>query len=195
MSRKLKKDELPADITVITENLDKANLGPYGLNILPLYMWRDFFEERIRTLGDPKKIQMYLEMRPHQIIPHVFRRGSVNMGGGCHIIKCPMADRPGVCALCPISTPNGDRIICSGPIVQRRGRSLTLKKKTSYDKQVSSRDCPYAIIRLEPYHPEGPEALKHALELVYPVVKRRDDYDTIDYREKYGDMLEELGIE
>lgn len=195
MSRKLQKDQLPADITVVTENLEKLNLGPDGVSLLPLYMWRDFVEERLRARGNSTKVRRYLEMPPHQIVPHVLRRGSVNLGGGCHVIKCPVLDRPGVCALCPLSTPDGERIICSGPTAQRHGRSLTLKKRTRYDKKLFRRNCPFVIARLDPYDPETPDAYKHLLELVYPVVKRRADYDTIDYRKEHPELLEKVGIE
>lgn len=188
------KKELPEDISLLTENLEKYENGASRSRFLDRAGWRDFFEQQLHEQGDSATVRKYLGKDPATIIELVLKQGMIPLGGNCRLIKCPVVSRPSVCALCPLSTTDGEHPICSGPTVQRKPGPLALSKTPRYDDQWFKNHCPYRISRLDTYDPERDDGFKHLLELVWPVLQRHPDYDVVDYREKYADELEEVGI-
>lgn len=193
MTGKRSRKEVPSDIALITENLDKFD--DYATRrLLDRPMWRDFIDQHLRETGDTARVAAALAEPPGAIIPTVMKHVLVPLGGHCRLIKCPVTRQPSVCALCPIETRAGERLICSGPTVQRERRTLTLSTRTVYDREWDKRSCPYSISRLDGYDRDADDGLQHLLELVYPVLQRHPDYETVDYRAKYAAELEEAGI-
>lgn len=188
------KKELPDDISVITENLDKIDESDQVLWVVDRTAWRDFFEHRLRKQGEPPLVEEQLAKDAATIVETVLKRGTVSLGGNCRLIKCPVVSRPSVCALCPLATSEGDHLICSGPTVQRKPGPLSFSKTPKYKTQRFKDHCPYRITRLDEYDPDEQEGVKHLIELVWPVLQGHPDYETVDVREKYADELAEAGI-
>lgn len=180
--------ELPEDITLITENLDNIPTGTFGQWLwepLPEWLYRDFIEQRLREAGDEAVVDTYLAKSPDRIMAEIRRFGAINLGGRCWAIKCPVSRPLGVCAIAPVEFRGGPKSVCSGPTVEETWPRLLRGPRTVYKRRSPKTQCPYAFDRFTDDFDR--DYLQEMLETIYPVVKRHDEYDVVNMKEKYAD--------
>lgn len=102
---------------------------------------RDYAELKMKEQGG--EAERYLNMDAEKMINIVARKGSVDLGGGCKIVKCPALYGKwygvGVCGLVPFkgcSTP-----ICTGPTYLKDKLIFSGKKVVKGRPQ----GCPYEL--------------------------------------------------
>ena len=147
----------------------------------PLYTnnWRDFIKMNAKQNID--KNMEYLDYNPEKIIDKVMRRGSLSLGDKTKIIKCPGISQPGACLICPVDFKGDERILCSGPTVQRTKGGLIRSEKTYYDNDNTPCCSAYNWENLEDRDIE----YKDIVAFVHQQLHDHPDYTVVTYEELF----------
>jgi len=155
----------------------------------PLYQenFRDFISLKAREQATKNK--EYLESSPSEIIETVMRRGSLSLGRQVKIIKCPGTSNPGVCLICPITFNGDERMVCSGPTVQKTKGGLIRAEKTYYDEEDPCCSA-YDMMRLENSNQDYLDLIAY----VHQELHDHPDYEVVTYEDMIDDpdRLEEF---
>lgn len=169
------KKVLPKRDEVLEEGVNDFIKDPYR-DDPPLDWYRDFAAMEIQDEAG-KEAQRYANMSPKELIDKVMRKGSLNIGGRCKAIKCPEMSSPAVCGIFPTEIRGEEKIICTGPTVEKTKGGLIFSEKTYYDNE-PPKDCPYCLHRI----------LEDPVDWTVFYLKRlrnHPDYEVIDAVEKY----------
>jgi len=148
----------------------------------PLYKenWRDFISLKVKE--DAKQNTEYLENSPSEMVDTVMRRGSISLSRKSKIIKCPGTSKPGVCVICPIQFKGTERIICSGPTVEKTRGGLIRSEKTYYEDNMpccSTYDSKRLI--------DSKEEELDFIAYVHQELHKHPEYDVVEIADMYDD--------
>lgn len=153
---------------------------PFHRGMGPLYVenWHDFVNLKVREQAT--KNREYLSKREGDIIDIIMRRGSIDLGNNCRIIKCPGTNKPAVCVLFSIQFQGEEHLTCSGPTVQKTKGGIIRAKKTYYEKERQQCDA-YADDRFITNWHEN----KDFIAYVHQELHKHPEYTVVDAFEKW----------
>ena len=177
-----KSKEIPKDLSILDEycHIETTNAGEFHFYV-PVRPWRHYIEQKIKQDATKKDKKKLLEKGKSQIISEVMPKGSIDLGGGCKIIKCPSKNKA-VCGICKL---DGNHI-CNGPVYKKNNILLP----DSYTARGPITSCPYYWERLENWGVvDKPKKIKaKSAKEICKVLSKRDDYEIVDMKSRYDEL-------